>query len=85
MTALQMIAKKSTDAVKELRLQKLRNGLPFMINSNDLESNQCYLEYPDGAIQLAFLEKGARDFTMIRALSLAEAKTIRSKYGLVRP
>jgi hypothetical protein len=84
MTALQMIAKKGTDAVKQLRLQKLRNGLPFMINSNDLEPNQFYYEFPDGDIQLACLEDGARDFTMIRKLSAAEEKALRVKHGFSR-
>ena len=60
MTALQSIAKIGNDAVKELRLHKLRNGQPFMINSKDLKCNQCFLEYPDGTIQLVFLKPGAR-------------------------
>jgi hypothetical protein len=54
-TALQSIVKIDNDAVKELRLHKLRNGQPFMINSKDLKCNQCFLEYPDGTIQLVFL------------------------------
>lgn len=82
MTALQEIEKIGNDAVQELRRQKLRNGHPFMINCNALESNQCYLEYPDGKILLVFLKKGARDFTIIRTLSLADAKKLRDRYGL---
>jgi hypothetical protein len=85
MTVLQTIGKIGTEAVKELRLQKLRNGLPFMINSNDLEPRQCYLEFPDGVIQLAYLKKAANEFTMIRKLSLTEAQALRSKYGFARP
>jgi hypothetical protein len=81
MTALQIIEKKGRDAVKELRWQKLRNGYPFMINSNDLEQRQCYFEFPDGTIELAYLENAAREFTMIRKLSAAEAKALRAKYG----
>lgn len=81
MTALQTIEKIGNEAVQELRLQKLRNGHPFMINSKELESNQCYLEYPDGKIQLVFLKNAAREFTIIRALSLAEAEALRKKYG----
>jgi hypothetical protein len=81
MTALQTIGKIGTDAVKELRLQKLRNGQHFMINSSDLESRKFYLEFPDGNIQLAFLEKDAKEFTMIRMLSTAEAQALRKKYG----
>lgn len=82
MTALQSIAKIGNDAVKELRLHKLRNGQPFMINSKDLKCNQCFLEYPDGNIQLVFLKPGAREFTAIRKLSPTEAETLRKKVGL---
>jgi len=55
-TALQIIEKVGNEAVQKLRLRKLRDGHPFMINSKDLRSNQCYLEYPDGSIQLVFLK-----------------------------
>src|SRR5258708_12390560 len=80
MTALQIIEKIGNEAVQKLRLQKLRNGHPFMINSKDLKSNQCYLEYPDGTIQLVFLKNAAREFTIIRTLSSAEAELLRKRY-----
>lgn len=80
MTALQTIEKIGNDAVQELRLQKLRGGHPFMINSKELKSNQCYLEFPDGTIQLVFLKNAAREFTVIRTLSQAEAGALRKKY-----
>jgi hypothetical protein len=84
MTALQIIEKKGNDAVQRLRLQKLRSGHPFMINAKDLESNQCYLEYPDGSIQLVYLKDSAREFTVIRTLSSSEEAALRSSYGLSR-
>jgi len=84
MTALQIIGKIGNEAVQKLRLEKLRSGHPFMINSKDLESNQCYLEYPDGAIQLVFLKNAAREFTVIRTLSPSEEQSLRRKYGLSR-
>ena len=85
MTALQIIEKKGNDAVQRLRLQKLRSGYPFMINAKDLEPNQCYLEYPDGSIQLVFLkDSAAREFTAIRTLSPSEEAALRSSYGLPR-
>ena len=84
MTALQTIGKIGTEAVQNLRLQKLRSGNPFMINSKDLEPCQCYLEYPDGSIQLVFLKKAAREFTVIRTLSSSEELSLRSRYGLSR-
>ena len=82
MTALQTIEKIGNEAVQELRLQKLRNGHPFMINSKELESNQCYLEYPDGKILLVYLKNGAREFTVIRTLSPTEAESLRKRFGL---
>lgn len=84
MTALQTIEKIGTEAVQKLRLQKLRSGHPFMINSKELESNQCYLEYPDGKIQLVFLRNAAREFTVIRTLSSVEAEALRKRYGFAR-
>lgn len=55
-----------------------------MINSKELEPNQCYLEFPDGSIQLAFLKDSARDFTVIRTLSISEEEALRNKCGLPR-
>jgi hypothetical protein len=81
MTALQVIGNIGNEAVQKLRKQKLRSGHPFMINSKDLESNQCYLEYPDGSIQLVFLKNAAREFTVIRTLSSSEEIALRKKYG----
>jgi len=81
MTTLQSIERIGNEAVQKLRLQKLRNGQPFMINSKDLVSNQCYLEYPDGTIQLVFLKTGAREFSVIRMLSPAEAEALRKRCG----
>ena len=81
MMELRTIGKKGTEAVKKLRLQKLINGHPFMINSNDLISNQCYLEYPDGSIKLVTIKKNARDFNIIRELSTTEANTLRIRYN----
>ena len=52
MTTLTRMEEKGTAAVRKLRIQKLLNGHPFMINSKELISNQGYLEYPDGTIKL---------------------------------
>lgn len=83
MTALQLMEKKGTQAVKKLRLQKLRNGYPFMINSNELQGNQCYLEYPNGIIKLVSVTYPAKDFNIIRELSAIEANQLRKKYKLL--
>ena len=84
MTALQTIEQIGNNAVKKLRLQKLRNGRPFMINSRDLAPDQCYLEFPDGNIQLVYLKNSAKDFTIIRTLSLKEEQALRSRYHFPR-
>jgi hypothetical protein len=84
MTALQIIENIGNKAVQKLRIQKLRSGHPFMVNSKDLEPNQCYLEYPDGSIQLVFLKNAAKEFTVIRTLSPSEELSLRSRYGLSR-
>jgi hypothetical protein len=78
---LKIIQNKGTKAVRKLRLQKLRNGQSFMINSKELLSNQCYLEYPDGSIKLAVLNKSSPDFDIIRVLNPEEAECLRIRYG----
>jgi len=82
MTAIQEIERTGTEAVKRLRMRKLQNGHPFMINSKDLPGNQCYLEYPDGSIALVTIVKSAKDFTVIRTLSPSEQNNLRAKYNL---
>ena len=76
------IEKIAKTAVKQLRVDELMNGVPFMINSNDLPSTECYIEYPDGHISLASLLSAQRDFKIIRDLSPSEASALRRKYNL---
>jgi len=67
------LERSGNDAVKQLRKAKHDKGFPFMINSKQLPSNQCYLEYPDGRIMLVILKSpDDRDFTVIRELSPIE-------------
>ena len=82
MTKAKILEKSGTDAVRKLRLEKLRKGLPFMINSNELPLGQCYLEYPDGKITLVFLPEGSMDFLLLRELTFEESHQIRQKYHL---
>ena len=84
MTNFRDIEEIGNAAVRKLRVQKLLAGLPFMINSDDLEKNQCYLEYPDGSIKLVFLATGAREFTEIRTLSSREELILRHRYDFQR-
>lgn len=71
-----------TKAVKILRQKRLRDGLPFMINDEELPPNQCYLEHPDGPIQLVSINKTRNGFKVIRDLFPFEQKNLRKRYGL---
>ncbi len=80
---LKQLEKSGIQAIKILRESKLKNGLPFMINSNELPSDQCYLEYPDGSIQLVSLCRKNNDFKVIAQYSSADGSQIREKYQLL--
>lgn len=69
-------------AVLLIRKNNLANGHPFMINISSLPENHCYLEFPDGEIQLVCLNRTTRDFSFIRSLSKAEQTAIRKKLQL---
>jgi len=76
------IEQKGTEAVRQLRLQKLQNGRPFMITSRDLPSNQFYYEYADGKIELVELPIHTVNFKVIRILTENESASLRKKYNL---
>ena len=84
MTALEskQMEQAGTDAVKKLRLEKFRKGIPFMINSNDLPNRQCYYEYPDGTVKLVTLSESGMDFITTRILSKEESAQIRQQFDL---
>lgn len=82
MSTLESIAMKGTEAVKHLRRQKRAEGFPFMINDDNLPSGQCYLEQPDGSIQLVTLSTNGRNFDIVRELNVQERESLRLKYGL---
>ena len=67
--------------VKKLREQKLRAGLPFMINVKELASNQCYLEYPDGVIKLVSIVLLTRDINVVKELNSLEADGLRKRFN----
>jgi len=55
-------------------------GLPFMINSHLLPSDQCYLEYPDGIIKIVTIDRSINDFKVISELSSEESILLRKKF-----
>ncbi len=65
--------------VKKLRDQKLRAGLPFMINVKELASNQCYLEYPSGVIKLVSIVSSTRDINVVKELNSSDANSLRKR------
>ncbi len=82
MQTLQNTALAGTKAVKRLRLQKLRAGHPFMINSKILPLGQFYVEYPSGIIQLAAISDSKRDYKILRQLTEQETAALRAQYDL---
>ena len=82
MTDVQKIERTGNDAVKMLRRDKLRKGMPFMINAKELPGNQCYLEFPDGKILLVTISSTGSDFVILRELSEIENTDVRKRYNL---
>ncbi len=80
MSTIKITSEKGTNAVKKLREQKLKSGLPFMINVKELSTDQCYLEYPDGVIKLITIVHSTRDIDVVRELTLTEANNLRRRF-----
>lgn len=68
--------------MRQLRINRLRQGYPFMISSRSLPSNQSYLEYPEGKIMLVTYTRNAKDFTEVRELSRQEISRLREQFDL---
>lgn len=73
-----------TKAVKQLRVKRLRSGLPFLISSRSLPSDQSYLEYPSGVITLVTYTRRDKEFVLIRELSAVETARLRDQFELQR-
>jgi hypothetical protein len=54
-----------------------------MINSDELPTRHCYLEYADGKIEIVFLAPGSMDFTIIKKFTKKEADALRRKCNLL--
>lgn len=72
----------SFNPVRRLRINKLRNGNPFLIYSPTLPARHAYLEFPEGRIILVTVKPGDHDFTTVRELSIDENKAVRSEFNL---
>jgi hypothetical protein len=82
MTQGQKLEQIGHNAIMKVRLNKLKRGKPFMINSPDLPSYQCYMEYADGKITIEQINESGNDFKSIRELSHQEAAQLRVALGL---
>lgn len=67
------------EAIKMLRQKKLSKGLPFMINSEMLDSKQCFMEYPDGSIKLVEANPKECDFRIVHEYSIQDSNKLRKK------
>ncbi|MBI5372858.1 MAG: hypothetical protein HZA79_12620 [Sphingobacteriales bacterium] len=70
-------------AIRLMRKTKLESGHPFMINVSSLPADQCYLEFPDGNIQLVTINRSKKDFEKVRELTKAEKNAVRKKLQFV--
>jgi hypothetical protein len=80
---LKQLEKSGILAVKLLRRTKLNLGHPFMINTNALPTDQCYLEYPNGSITLVTISRKNNDFKIIEKLTPQQCDSLRKKYKLI--
>lgn len=82
MTQAQKLEQIGHNAIMKVRLNKLKRGKPFMINSPELPSYQCYMEYADGKITIEQINESGNDFKAIRELSPKKAAQLRVTLGL---
>ncbi len=75
--------KSGTVAVRALRLKRLENGLPFMINVKGMEEKLCYIEYPNGNIHLVKQSSQGNDFETLEVLDKSEATNLRRRFNLI--
>ena len=52
-------------ALQLLSKAHFEEGHPFMINADKLPADQCYLEFPDGTIQLVTISRRKQDFEVV--------------------
>jgi hypothetical protein len=77
------LEKSASGAIKLLRRKKFEQGLPFMINSDMLDSDQCFLEYPDGSIKIVEADPEKCDFRVVFEYDINESNRLRRKLKLI--
>jgi hypothetical protein len=53
-----------------------------MINSDILETHQCFLEFPDGIIKIVEANKSKTDFIVVFEYSRKESDDLKKRLGL---
>ena len=81
-TKLKQLETSGRNAIRTLRENQFKLGEPFMINSKQLPTDQCYLEYPDGLITLVTLSKKESDLKVIATYSTEQSMAIRKQFNL---
>ncbi|GGH06846.1 MULTISPECIES: hypothetical protein [Sphingobacterium] len=74
--------KRGSMAVKALRANRLKSGLPFMINVTGMERKLCYMEYPNGKIHLVKQSNNGSDFETMHILDESETIQLRNRFDL---
>ena len=75
--------KRIESSILLLRKQKHQAGFPFMIDdSEELSSNQVYMEYADGRIEIVEFTTNYTEYYTVRQLNQAEVLKVREKYHL---
>ena len=69
-------------ALQMLRKTNLGQGHSFMINSGELPSNQSYMEYPDGTMQLVVMSHSKSYFEVIKEFSAEEGFLLKKRLQL---
>jgi hypothetical protein len=54
-----------------------------MINSPELTDDKCFLEYPDGRMEIVQLNQARTEFITVEILSPEKADEIRTRFNLI--
>ncbi len=82
MNELAVIENLAATAIYRLRQDTLGAGEPFMINVEGLPKNHCYLEYPNGCIELVAFDHHTNEFLPVKALTSNEILQLKKQLGL---
>jgi hypothetical protein len=73
------LEKSAQKAIQVLRKKKLEQGQPFMINSDILNTDQCFMEFPDGTLKVVEADSKGCDFRIVMDATPAMVKQIKKQ------